>query len=257
MSRTRAFLIHLTISATVVGAVFAVIFFIWYPDPYFRIAGTANVVRILIGVDLVIGPLMTLILFKSGKPGLIFDLSLIAIVQIAALVYGANVIFQERPYFVVFVVDRFVVVPKKDIDFDLIPSDELKDKPWRAPIFVFANLPATDEERYWLFEEVMMGKPDIDRRPEYWSSYAEKADQVIARADAFSEFRPKSAVDREKIEQARQRHANADQLVYLPIIANELVYSVLLDPETKQPVDFIDVNPWEQSSAGGHVPQTG
>jgi hypothetical protein len=257
MSRTRAFLIHLTISATVVGAVCAVIFFVWYPDPYFQIAGTANVVKVLIGVDVVLGPLLTLILFKSGKPGLVIDLSIIACLQIAALVYGSNVIFQERPYFVVFAIDRFIVVPAKDINFDEIPSEDMKNKPWREPIFVYANPPATEEAQSRLFEEVLEGKPDIERRPQYWSSYADKIDKVIARADPFSEFQPKSPADREKIERVRQRHANADQLVYLPIISNTLVYSVLLDPETKQPVEFIDINPWEQSSAGADILHVG
>ena len=180
MSKLRAFLIHLSISATVVGAVFAVIFFIWYPDPYFRIAGTATVVRILIGVDVVLGPLLTLILFKSGKRGMAFDLSIIVFIQIAALIYGTNVIFQERPYFVVFVVDRFVIVPKQDINFAQIPNEKLKRKPWRAPIFVYANLPETDEGRSKIFEEVMDGKPDIDRRPKYWSSSSRRPDRLGA-----------------------------------------------------------------------------
>ena len=132
----------------------------------------------------------------------------------------------------------------------------MKKKPWRAPIFVFADLPESDEERSQLLMEILDGKPDIERRPTYWSSYVEKIDQVMARAEDFKDFRPKTAAARQKIDAARKRHTNADQLVYLPIIANALVYSVLIDPATKEPVDFIGVNPWEQSAVPAAEPQT-
>ena len=68
MSKLRAFLIHFSISATVVGAAFAVIFFAWYPAPYFEVVGAWNVVRILIVVDLILGPLLTLIPVDPWEP---------------------------------------------------------------------------------------------------------------------------------------------------------------------------------------------
>ena len=85
---------HLSISATVVGFFLAVIFFLWYPPPYFEIAGAEGVVQILIGVDLILGPLLTLLLYRPGKPGVIFDLSFIALIQLSALIYGVTIIYQ-------------------------------------------------------------------------------------------------------------------------------------------------------------------
>ena len=102
ISRRRAFLTHLALSATIVGIACAAIFFIWYPRPYFEATGAWHVLRVLIGVDLVLGPLLTLIVFKPGKWGLKFDLCAIALVQLAALIYGLTTIYEERPYFTVF-----------------------------------------------------------------------------------------------------------------------------------------------------------
>ncbi len=248
MSKLRAFLIHLSISATIVGAVFAVIFFLWYPDPYFRVSGANDIVRVLIGVDLVLGPLLTLVLFKSGKPRLLFDLSVIAIIQLSALIYGTSVIYQERPYFVVFAIDRFVVVPKKDVDLSKIRNETLKHKPWRGPIFAFASLPEDNKAREKLMFEVLDGGPDIDRRPEFWAPYAEKIDQVMARAEALSDMRPSSDEAKRLIAGVRARHENADQLLYLPITSNVNVYSMILDPDTKTAVDIVAVDPWEESA---------
>lgn len=247
MSKLSAFLIHLAISATVVGTVFVIIFFFWYPYPYFRVSGADDIVRVLIGVDLVLGPALTLVLFKSGKPRLRFDLSVIAIIQLSALIYGTNIIFQERPYYVIFAVDRFVLVPKKDIDVTRIQSETLKHKPWRGPIFAFASLPEDNKEREKLMMDVIGGAPDIDRRPEYWSPYADKIDQVMARAESLTSINPRSDEAKRQMASVRARHENADQLLYLPITSNVNVYSMILDPETRKAVDIVAIDPWEEA----------
>ena len=99
MPKLRAFLIHLGISLTVVGAVVAFVFFVWYPDFYFQVKGAGSVLRVLIGVDLVIGPALTLLVYKPNKPGLRFDLAAIAMLQLVALVYGTVTLFSEPPLF--------------------------------------------------------------------------------------------------------------------------------------------------------------
>jgi hypothetical protein len=247
MSKLKAFLIHLAISATVVGTVFAVIFFFWYPSPYFRISGADDIVRVLIGVDLVLGPVLTLVLFKSGKPRLMLDMSLIAVIQLSALIYGTNVIFQERPYFVVFAVDRFVVVPRKDIDLTRVKYADLAVKPWRGPIFAVATLPEDIAARQKLMFEVIDGAPDIERRPELWVPYADNIDQVMARAEALTDFRPRSDEAKRQMAGVRARHANADKLLYLPITSNVHVFSMIFDPETREAVDIVAVDPWEEA----------
>ena len=89
-SRTRAFLIHLAASASVVGAFAAVLRLFWYPGPWFTASGTWEVLRILIGVDVVLGPVLTLIVFKPSKPSLPFDLAVIALVVKAFLAYVSH-----------------------------------------------------------------------------------------------------------------------------------------------------------------------
>ena len=78
-------------------------------------------VFILIGVDLVLGPLLTLIVYKQGKPGLKFDLSFIAAVQVAALIYGSYTLHSERPHFLVFAIDRVTLVALSGIDESSMP----------------------------------------------------------------------------------------------------------------------------------------
>ena len=50
-----------------------------------------------IGVAVVIGSLITLVIFDLKKKALKFDLSVIAALQLAALAYGCHVRFESRP----------------------------------------------------------------------------------------------------------------------------------------------------------------
>ena len=97
MTRYRASLLHLGLSGAVVAAVLALVFLVWYPDWSFSVAGAVTPVMILVGVDLVLGPLLTLIVYKEGKPGLKFDLAFIAAVQLLALSYGSYTLHGARP----------------------------------------------------------------------------------------------------------------------------------------------------------------
>ncbi|MBL0165374.1 MAG: hypothetical protein IPP82_17470 [Xanthomonadales bacterium] len=67
MSRWKAASIHLSISVFVGLLVLALLFLVWYPQPYFNAAGGQALIIFLLGVDIVLGPLLTLVLFKSGK----------------------------------------------------------------------------------------------------------------------------------------------------------------------------------------------
>src|SRR6185503_6935605 len=116
MSRWQAAGIHLGIRALIAAVVLVVIYLVWYPSPYFKAMGGDQLVLLVVGVDVVIGPLITLIIYQAGKKGLKFDLSVIALLQSAALVYGVMIAAEARPVYTVFVVDRFETVSANGFD---------------------------------------------------------------------------------------------------------------------------------------------
>ncbi len=101
-SRFAAAFYHFLISLGVFAVLAYVVLFIWYPDFFYTIDGGWEGMRIIIGVDLIMGPLLTLIVFKAGKPGLKFDLTLIGLLQVSALLAGTYVVYSERPTFFVY-----------------------------------------------------------------------------------------------------------------------------------------------------------
>src|SRR5688500_10728960 len=115
ISRWRASALHLGVSLVVAALVFAVIYFVWYPAPLFQSAGGRHLFALIALVDVTLGPLITLIVFRAGKPGMRFDLVTIATLQVAALAYGVWVLYEARPVWIVFVKDRYELVRANNV----------------------------------------------------------------------------------------------------------------------------------------------
>ena len=242
----KAFLIHLTISTAIIAVVFMLIFFFWYPRPYFEANGAWSVIRVLVMVDLVMGPLLTLVLFKKGKPGLMFDICMVALVQIAALVYGIQVIYGERPYYLAFAVDRFEVIGKVEIDQSLLNYPELKIKPNKGPTLVFADFPEDKKEREkFLFSVVMDGQPDLERRPEYYHPYLSHKDKVIQKAKSLEELIKSDENNKLEIDKFLKRQGGKlEDYLYLPLVGKNNDLALAIDRVSGLPVDGISVDPW-------------
>jgi hypothetical protein len=255
-SKRRAFLTHLVVSTAIVGAVCTLIFFFWYPQPYFAIRGAWNVLKVLIGVDLILGPLLTLILFRPGKPRLALDMAIIATIQISALLYGTSVIYQERPYYAVFAVDRFEVLARRDVEPSDAAGTRFTSKPLVGPILAFASLPSDPAELQRLLDETLFeNKPDIERRPEYWSLYQDSRDDVLARAAKLSDLAAQQPAAADRIRRAALALGeDASALVYVPVIGAGRPLTLVLDSESARPQKVLDINPWgaqTSSSASG------
>ena len=102
MNRFGAFAVHLGISLVIFIILGYLIVFHWYPDFFFTSDGGWQGIRIVALVDLVLGPTLTLVVYKKGKPSLKFDLSVIALIQAVCLVGGVWIVFTERPIGMVF-----------------------------------------------------------------------------------------------------------------------------------------------------------
>ena len=97
MNRYKAAAVHLTISVLVFIALLGIIITVWYPGVLFNISGGWTGLKLVMGVDVILGPLLTLIVFKAGKPGLKFDLGCIATAQIVCMAAGLYIVYSERP----------------------------------------------------------------------------------------------------------------------------------------------------------------
>ena len=86
--RIKFFLGHLFISLVIALLVMSFVFFVWYPLPLATAVGVTHIFLMMLVIDVIIGPLLGLFVYKEGKTSLKFDLSIIIAIQTSALCYG-------------------------------------------------------------------------------------------------------------------------------------------------------------------------
>lgn len=147
MTRYKAYLIHLGISTVIFAVLAGLIVFVWYPPPFFANDGGWQGIRIVVLVDMVLGPGLTLLVFKPGKPGLKFDLSMIALAQTAALIWGVWAIYDQRPVLVTFADDTFYTMTRGQVAEAGGQAPQVLAQATTLPAFAYVRLPANAQER--------------------------------------------------------------------------------------------------------------
>jgi hypothetical protein len=247
MSRWKAAAIHLLISAAIGLIVGALLLLVWYPAPFFHAAGADVLVILLVSVDLVLGPLLTLVVFKSGKKGLKFDLTLIALMQSAALVYGLSIVLLSRPVFLVAAVDRFVLVSASEIDAaDLAKGSrpEFRSLSFTGPRIAGSRIPSTWQERNKVLFSGAAGK-DIDKYPEYYVDYGANAADLLKRAKPLDALKTADTGQRTALDHAiAHAKESADRVVWVPLVARKANMVMLLDHDSGETLGAVAINPW-------------
>ena len=243
----RAVLLHFLVTLAMAVAAAALIFFVWYPDPFQAMLGGTRFFLLITLCDLVLGPLTSLIVYNSKKTrrALIFDYTIIGIVQIAAFVYGVMSISSARPVYVAFVKDRFEVVIAEDLaDKDLQEAkDPYRARPKWGPILIGTQRPTTREDLNNLIFAAMEGK-DLQNFPRYFVPYetvAETVKQIGKPMEALYKHHPEAR----RLMADENVTAPDAQLRWLPIRGTRSFWTVLLDANTGALLGYIPIDPYE------------
>lgn len=249
MNRWKASAIHLSICVFVAAVVLSATLLIWYPQPYFQALGGKKLLLVLIGVDVVLGPLLTLIVYRPFKKGLKFDLSVIAILQITALVYGVSVLFQARPVYVVFSIDRFELITANSIVSDSLENariEEFKSLPLTGPQIVGSEMPDDPKEREHILFTALNSGLDLPSYPQYYVRYEDQKRLVLEKLRSLEDLlklRPDSGSKLNAWKESLE--VQLDNFGFLPIrTPREHDLTAIVDRSTANIVIVIDVDPW-------------
>ncbi|MEN7343342.1 MAG: hypothetical protein AAAFM81_10385 [Pseudomonadota bacterium] len=246
MPVAKAVLTHFLLSAVIVSAILACIFFVWYPSPLFEINGATDILKILVGVDLVLGPLLTAVLYRPGKKGLVFDLSFIALVQLSALIYGTSVFYSERPQFMVFSLDRYTILTEADVT-DLPTARSICADNDKLPCTTVVVFDDTMETRALLVKRAMEDNLEPEQMPEFWQPLGASASRVLAKARPLDDIIERAPAYADAVRALQEQHARAlSDMVFVPVVNRKLVgFCLIIDAGTAEMLDVIAVDPWE------------
>lgn len=241
-SRWQAAATHFLICVAIAAAVITLMLGVWYPGPLFEAAGGTGMLYILVGVDVILGPLLTLIVFKSGKRGMKFDLAVIGLVQIAALVYGIYIVYLARPAFMVFVKDRFELVTAVELEPEELAKaayPQFRAPGWTGPQLAAADMPTDPKERSKLIDAALAGF-DLQNFPRYYVPYAERTKDVLAKAETVARLRVSEPVSAKVVEQYLASSGTREDEVRALMMRTRFAWIVvLLDPKTAQPLKML------------------
>lgn len=243
MPRLKAFFIHLLLSILISLAALFLVFAVWYPAPLHHALAVTRIFFLLIIVDVTLGPVLTLIVYKSGKSTLFFDLSIIAALQLSALAYGVWVVAEGRPAWLVFNIDRFDVVQVVDIDqrHIALAAAEYQVPPWSGPDWVGADRTASGELSSDIIFEAAFGGPDIAQRPFLYRPIGEFREEIQRRARALEQLRLFN--EESVVFAALSKWPQATG--WLPLMAAARPMVIFLGEDNTEILGVVDLRPWK------------
>jgi hypothetical protein len=248
-SRLLAAGVHFGISVTIAALAAALVFVVWYPYPYREISGGRELFMIVVAVDVVMGPLLTLAVFnvKKAVKLLRLDLTVIGLFQLVALAYGLWTVFVVRPVHLVFEIDRFRVVhaievPKEELG---LASAGLATLPLTGPTLLSVREFKDDKERSDMTFEALAGKP-LGTRPAFWQRYDQGKSQVLARAKPLDDLKKRFPAQVGEIDAALKSASGgsdkAKPVGYIPMVGRKTFWTVLLDTNTAEVIAFVPID---------------
>lgn len=248
MNRWKASATHLTICVVFAAAILLVMLLAWFPPPYFSAQGGKELLLLIVSIDVVLGPLITLVIYKRGKKGLKFDLVVIALLQLSALGYGIVAISEARPVYLVYAVDRYELINASDIDqTDMREAtlDEFKSFPLTGPKLIAAKLPEDIQERNDLMFSSISGGADISALPKYFVPYLSLKQDVINHLKPLSRLTASAKQSNIDLQQVVQDTGlTENELGFLPITTSKSYLAAIVNRKSAEIVDVIPVDPW-------------
>jgi hypothetical protein len=242
-----AFGIHFIVTLAVAACAAALIFLVWFPSPFQEMVGGTKLFLLVIGCDLALGPLISLVIYNSqkSKRELVLDYSLVAAVQLTALVYGVYVVSSARPVYVAFVKDRYEVITPVEIekaDLEDARRPEYKTLPKFGPQLVGTQVNERDHDDA-LFAG-LAGR-DISVRPRFYVPFAAVAQDARQRAQPLDVLEKKKPEAREEIERVqRSSGKDATQLGWMPVKHRTGFWTAIIDRATGLPLTYINLDPY-------------
>jgi len=243
----RAFSWHIGISLFIALCVLGLILGVWFPYPYREISGGIHLFFIVMGVDVICGPLLTAVLAspKKSKKELIVDFSFVGMIQLAALGYGIYAVAEARPVVLAFEVDRMVAVAASEIDSQELPGApvNLRSLSWTGPQLVGVRKPLNSDEMMNALDHSLQGL-EPSARPGWWQEFSKSIPDVKSRTRKISDLMAvRSPEDQVILNKAiRESGVSIEELFYLPLTSRQskewiVLFSASMDIVGYAPID--------------------
>ncbi len=239
--------VHFAVTLVLAGMAAALIFLVWFPDPLQTMIGGTELFLLVVGCDLALGPLMSLVIYNSRKSRreLVVDYSVVGVIQIAALVYGVMIVAGTRPVYIAFNTDRYEIVTAFDIpDTELAAARDPQygKLPWTGPRFVAVSVPAAEQQDA-MFKAVE--GLEEHQRPKFYAPLPDKLDAIRLKAKKVADLEARKPASKTVLEEAvAGLDIPADRVAWLPVRHRKGFWTALIDTADGKPVGWVALDPY-------------
>jgi hypothetical protein len=198
------------------------------------------------GIDLIVGPLLTLLVYKHGKKTLRMDLTVIAVIQAIFLSMGLYTIFQSRPVFLVASSKMFDLVFANEITPERLAKASLSHfgrLSITQPQLVGAKMPINHDEQMAILTSALQGNGDLQNMPQYYVMYQDMIPEILTNAHALQASNKVS----NKAIAVMARAANdygyrPNEVRYMPLASTRGDAAMLISAKTGQVVGPVNLD---------------
>jgi hypothetical protein len=240
--RLKAFGLHLLGSTTALTLILGALYLGWYHWPGWYLSEAVHVIVVMVGVDVVLGPLLTLIVANSKKSlrELGRDIGMIVTVQLVALIYGTTTLWSGRPLYYAFSVDCLEVVQASDIDAEARKASErqklaLAPHWYSLPRWIWAPLPEDSEQAQKIVASALQGGADVIALPQYYKPWDQGLKDLHAQLKKVDEIRYFSPKQKKALKERMQASGLAvDQPDAIALMGRGASLLAVIDPASLQ-----------------------
>src|SRR5580704_18236356 len=236
--RLKAFGLHLLGSTSALSVILGGLYMGWYHWPGWHLTDVAPVVMVMVGVDVVLGPLLTFIIARASKPRreLVRDIAVIVAVQLAALIYGSMSLWNGRPLYYAYSETVLQLVQAYDFNAEELAvgrreNPALAPHWYSLPRWIWAPLPQDQSERGKIVRAAISGGDDVISMPRYFKRWEDGVLSLrgqLKKVDGVAYFAPS---EKERLKKKMKAAGLADdQLDTMPLTGRGHPLLAVFDP---------------------------
>jgi hypothetical protein len=236
--RLKAFGLHLLGSTSALSVILGGLYMGWYHWPGWHLTDVAPVVMVMVGVDVVLGPLLTFIIARASKPRreLVRDIAVIVAVQLAALIYGSMSLWNGRPLYYAYSEGMLQLVQAYDIDAEQSAAGRRKNPAlaphwYSLPRWIWAPLPQDSDEAQKIVTSAITGGDDVVSMPQYFKPWEQGVPELRKRLRKVEDVAYFAPSEKKKLkERMRAAGVDPDQLNSIPLTGRGQPLLAVFDP---------------------------
>lgn len=240
--RLKLFGLHLLTSAGVLGLVWGALYLGWYRWPGWYLSGVLGVIAIMAAVDVGLGPSLTLIIANPNKPRreLARDISIIAAVQLLALIYGAVTLWHGRPLYYAYSVRFLQMVQAGDLSSEQVAlgqqlNPQLAPHWYSLPRWIYAPLPKDEKAAMQIAAAAVRGGDDVIQMPRFYRPWDQALPDIQANLRVLDKMTELGSRDKQvAARRMRELGFPPDQPLVLPMLGRGKPLVAVMDPKTVQ-----------------------